>query len=184
MKKAKTKYPEEIERLLKEEMEYRDGNMYWTVPGGRRRLDKPAGGTEGKGRNWRTLILRAEDRTYKVLEHRAIFWLHHGYWPKEIDHIDRNPLNNRVENLREVSRSENLRNIPAHKDSATGIKNVYWNKGRKKYVVQIRVGSMRKTVGYSKDIEFVELLAHEARDKYHGEYAYQYLPSFSKASEE
>ena len=35
-------------------------------------------------------------------EHRVIFYMHHGYWPKLIDHIDRNILNNNIDDLRDA----------------------------------------------------------------------------------
>jgi len=47
----------------------------------------------------------------KVNLSRYIWLLHTGDWPKqEIDHINRDPLDNRVRNLRDVSRSENNKN--------------------------------------------------------------------------
>lgn len=53
--------------------------------------------------------IRIHGRNYKV--HHIIWYLCHGFWPtKELDHIDRNTLNNKIENLREVSRSEQLEN--------------------------------------------------------------------------
>lgn len=43
--------------------------------------------------------------------HRIVFAMTHGRWPNgEIDHIDGNPSNNKPENLRDVSRTENLEN--------------------------------------------------------------------------
>lgn len=43
--------------------------------------------------------------------HRVAWAIYYGEWPnKDIDHINRNPLDNRIENLREASRSENLAN--------------------------------------------------------------------------
>jgi hypothetical protein len=46
----------------------------------------------------------------KEYVHRVVFFEHHGYWPKYIDHIDQNPLNNSIKNLRDTSQSTNLRN--------------------------------------------------------------------------
>lgn len=52
--------------------------------------------------------MRFEGKTNYV--HRIIWLWHHGYMPSEIDHIDRDKSNNRIENLREVSSFENHQN--------------------------------------------------------------------------
>lgn len=44
------------------------------------------------------------------LAHRLVFMMHHGYMPNHIDHIDNNPANNRIENLREVTNTQNCQN--------------------------------------------------------------------------
>jgi hypothetical protein len=53
--------------------------------------------------------IRVDQVEYKA--HRLV-WLHvNGEWPsKQIDHINRNPGDNRIENLRDVTASENLKN--------------------------------------------------------------------------
>lgn len=74
------------------------------------------------GTNWRFYpITRSRDgdrgyikttvnkRSYFV--HRLVWAYVYGVWPAlEIDHINRNPSDNRVENLRDVSRATNLLN--------------------------------------------------------------------------
>lgn len=57
---------------------------------------------------------------------RLAWYLVYGYWPKEIDHINRVKDDDRLANLREVTRSQNIINGPAYGQS--GEKGVYWNK--------------------------------------------------------
>lgn len=70
----------------------------------------PAGRAYGSHNNEYVQIW-VETRGYAA--HRLAWLYVHGYFPKaplEIDHIDRQKNNNRIANLREVTRSENRRN--------------------------------------------------------------------------
>ena len=59
--------------------------------------------------------------------HRAVWAVVHGYLPMIIDHINGNPYDNRLENLREVSQSENNKNMvhPWRLNARTGLPGVY-----------------------------------------------------------
>ena len=70
--------------------------------------------------------IRLNYKNYLV--HRLIFLYHHNYLPKVIDHIDRNKLNNKIENLREVTHSQNLMNCKSYKNSSSKYKGVTWIK--------------------------------------------------------
>jgi len=77
-------------------------------------------------------------KNYKA--HRLAFLMTYERWPiGEIDHIDGNPSNNRIENLREVTAVQNCRNQKRHNDSTTGVTGVSFDKARKKYVAYIYV---------------------------------------------
>ena len=107
----------------------------------------------------------------KMSAHRAIFLYHHGYLPEFIDHIDGNKNNNAIENLREATRSENGMNQKSHKNSKSNIKNVHWKESIKAWVVKLNVNRKRIHLGAFKDLELAELIALEAREKYHGIFA-------------
>jgi hypothetical protein len=96
------------------------------------------------------LVVRYDGKLHYV--HRLI-WLHvYGAWPvSEIDHIDGNRRNNKLDNLREVTRSQNLHN----KDMSGG---VYWSQRDKVWVATIQVAGIRKHIGQSKVKKVAELL--------------------------
>jgi len=69
----------------------------------------PKGALNSSGYN--RLDLRMGDKKVKISMHRSIFAYCHGRWPeKTIDHINGCQTDNRIENLREVSPSENMMN--------------------------------------------------------------------------
>lgn len=77
--------------------------------------------------------------------HRIIWLWMTGEWPLGvIDHIDRNPSNNKLENLRDVSYSTNLHN--RHVESG-----VYWAARDKVWVATMQVNGVRVHIGQSKD---------------------------------
>ena len=58
-----------------------------------------------------TLNMEIKGRKITFIVARLCWLLHYGDWPENtIDHIDRNPLNNKIENLRDVTQAENNRN--------------------------------------------------------------------------
>lgn len=76
--------------------------------------------------------------------HRLVWAWHHGNWPtNEIDHADRIPLNNRIENLRDVDRSVNVANRATW--GRTGFKGVIRHRNR--YVAQITIDGEHCHIG-------------------------------------
>lgn len=57
-----------------------------------------------------------------------------------IDHIDKNPMNNRKNNLRICTTADNRCNISKQRRNKSGILGVYWNKGMKKWGAFIKKG--------------------------------------------
>ena len=148
--------------------EYRDGNLYWKV--------KPAkqvavGAKAGCKNSYGYCVVRVDGVLYGA--HRIVFLMHHGYLPDYIDHIDGNPLNNRIENLRQATNIENCYNRGKQSNNKSGCKNVHWKAKIKHWSVEIQVNKVKRYLGIYKDFELAELVAQEARDLYHGSFAKQ-----------
>jgi hypothetical protein len=80
--------------------------------------------------------------------HRVSWAIHYGEWPGQvIDHIDGDPANNRIENLRDVSRSQNQRNMKMRKDNTSGVVGVCWDKRARKWQASITLDGRTKGIG-------------------------------------
>lgn len=90
----------------REYFSHNDGVLTWVKPTSNRvKAGSIAGWVDGKG----YLRVRLLGRSYGV--HRIVYEMHYGPIPDgmEIDHIDHNPLNNKIENLRVVCRAGNMK---------------------------------------------------------------------------
>lgn len=82
-----------------------------------------------------------------------------------IDHINSDRLDNRRENLREVSRSLNTL-LSAKCNSNTGRKGVSYLKDKNRYTAKIQIDGKSITLGYTKDFMEAVKLREEAEKKY------------------
>lgn len=151
---------------LHELFDYKDGQLIWKISRGGK---AQKGSVAGRKVKHNYTQIEVDRKTYYL--HRLVFIYHNGYCPKVIDHIDGNPANNKLENLREATLSENQMNSKISKNNSTGMKNVNWNTEANKYRVELSVNGRNKFIGYFDDPELAELVAIEARDKYHGRFA-------------
>ena len=154
------------QRLVKHLFDYVDGELRRRNPTGtRHKSDSVAGSINNRG------YVHVKINRKKYLAHRLIYLYHHGTMPDFIDHIDGNKLNNRIENLRECTKSQNGFNMRMNSNNTSGVKGVSWNEQRQKWVVHLRLNHKQKYFGGFKDFELAELVAIEARNKYHKEFA-------------
>lgn len=79
----------------------------------------------------------------RYLEHRLAWFFVHGEMPKhEIDHINQIRDDNRISNLRQVTRSENQRN-KTRKDSRVDEVGIWWCRRRKRYIAEISLNGKK-----------------------------------------
>jgi len=107
----------------------------------------------------------------KWLAHRLAWYYMHGAVPVAVDHINGNRQDNRLENLREVTRSENQCNRGVLANNTSGYAGVSWHKKSKAWVVRLMKNGKSHMIGYFKDLELAGLVASEARSLYHGTFA-------------
>ena len=101
-----------LSELIQENLEHKDGVLYWKRTCGRKIKGNQAGWIS-KG----YVMVGIGGEVHPA--HRIIFLMHHGYCPEYIDHIDGNRSNNKIENLRPATLNENARNCkkPSHNTS-------------------------------------------------------------------
>lgn len=89
----------------------------------------------------------------------------------DVDHINRDGLDNRRSNLRICTRSQNIQNQKIHKDNRYGARGLYWDKSRKKWQVRICINYKTIHIGRFENKEDAINAYNEAAKKYHGEFA-------------
>jgi hypothetical protein len=89
-----------------------------------------------------------------VRAHRVAWAMHHGRWPElDLDHINGDRSDNRIANLREVTRAENQRNVRRPSNNKSGVIGVYWSTCRSKWVAEIRdAQGKKKHIGVFDDL--------------------------------
>ena len=104
--------------------------------------------------------------------HRLAFLFKTGDIPTCVDHRNGVKSDNRWENLRPATYSENGYNYKGT-GSATGFKNVYYDpRGIKKYFVVLVVDGRRKSFGYFHTPEEASAVAKQARTVYHKDFSH------------
>lgn len=126
------------QKLLKEYLSYspESGEFTWIKrPSNRVRVGCRAG-TASTDRGHRQIRLLGT--IYK--EHRLAWLYVHGEWPcEEIDHINQDPSDNRLENLRLASHLVNCRNMPRQKNNTSGVTGVRWDEDKQAWRARIYV---------------------------------------------
>ena len=174
---------EEVARLFTYDRE--SGVLYWRIRDRNTiRRKYAAGSIKGAKDGYRRVGI--EGKIYQ--EHRVIMVLCFGHIPEnaEIDHINHVRDDNRLCNLRFVTRSENRRNQSVNSKNTTGVTGVCFYKRLQKYVAQIRVDWKIIHLGYFETLEEAAEARRQADRKYkfnnnHGKGRAEYVRKKSNA---
>ncbi len=105
----------------------------------------------------------------RYLTSRVVWLMNTGAWPRaQLDHINRNPSDDRFENLRAATHTENCWNATVRNDSTTGIKGIM--KCRDKFQARIQFNKKKIHLGTFDSAEAASAVYQEAARKFHGEF--------------
>lgn len=148
---------------LRELFEYRDGLLInKSIRRSQISIGSPAGGIDCKGYR----KVRVDGRMYRA--HRLVFLFHHGYLPEIVDHIDCSRSNDRIENLRSATKSENGMNRSGSY-AKTGHRNVY--KRGNKFQVHLSCKGVVHYIGTFMYLDAATAAAETARKQHFGDFA-------------
>ena len=152
---------------LWELFDYTDGNLYRKISVGVAKTGSLVGTNLSHGRKY--LTVQIDGKHYRV--HRVIYFMFYGSFPKVVDHINGDASDNRIENLRAASHSENSWNAKKTKANTSGIKGVSWHKKCSMWRARIKVQYKEINLGFYKSIQQAEQAVKQARLNLHGEFA-------------
>lgn len=118
------------------------GRFSWKLQRGRQKAGSDAGWKGGD----RYVQIGISGRLYYA--HRLAWLYETGNWPTDqLDHINGDPSDNRIANLRECTNSENGQNLGRKRNNTTGATGVVWDKSRNKWRAQIRENGKVRGIG-------------------------------------
>ena len=113
------------------------------------------------------------DTTHRsIAMHQIILPTEDGFIPDHI-HGAKSRNDNRKENLRIATQSQNLMNTQLRKNNTSGVKGVHWRKDIEKWAATIWINKKFIALGCYEKFEDAVKARREAEEKYFGEYSYE-----------
>ena len=101
------------------------GHLYWKP---RSHVGGKLAGYVQRSKHRTRIDIEYQGKGYRA--HRIVWVMHYGPIPKgmEVDHLDHDGTNNRLQNLRLVSHADNMRNQRRSSVNTSGTFGVHWHK--------------------------------------------------------
>lgn len=144
------------------------GVFTWISPA--KNYKRPVGAVAGYINNLGYVQIGIDCGHYSA--HRLAWMYMHGELPElVIDHINGNPSDNRIKNLRVVTHQQNMWNRMVQSNNKSGYPGVYFNKSANKWHASIRVKGKRIHLGYFTSAKEAHDKYAQASKEYHSHYA-------------
>lgn len=118
---------------VREVFDYEDGWLIWKEP----LSNRVSKGDKAGGRHDRRGYIRVGYNGKAYYAHRLIYAWHNNDWPPLIDHINQNTMDNRIQNLRALTKSQNCLNSNISR-GATPYRGVSFYKRKNKFMAEFR----------------------------------------------
>lgn len=137
-------------------------------------------GRRHAGREAGCISVTLQGRSYRIVKiggrqfyaHRLAWRIMTGEWPEhEVDHINRDSLDNRACNLRAATGAQNGQNRGLDKRSVTGVPGVSFHQGRQQYRVLVQANRKRHFLGWFDRLDDAARIARNARNSLSGDFA-------------
>ena len=153
------------QELALQAFDYIDGRLYHKT---NRKNQTKKGYLAGCVNSTGYLLVRFNGERY--LAHRVVFLMCNGFFPAYVDHIDNDPLNNKIENLRECTFSQNKCNTPKYKNNTSGEKGVSWDRSCGKWIAKVQY--LKKSVHVGRYLKFEDAkdAVRNKRNELHGKF--------------
>lgn len=156
------------QELVKKYFEYKEGELFWKIrPANKIQIGDKAGSLNKSSK--RQFFRVTIDRKSHPIS-RVVFLWHHGYLPVQIDHKDRNSLNDKIENLRAATPSQNGANKKKAENKSSKYTGVNISDG-KFWKASITYNNHKEYLGQFETQIEAAFAYNEAAKIHHGEFA-------------
>lgn len=153
--------------LLHEIFTYENGDLVWKKPTGPRVKVGDVVGGSLSSHGYKTVQLFGKARK----AHQLIYMMFHGVEASEVDHINGNRADNRIENLRAVNRAQNCANQRTQTRSASGFKGVTFMRKSSVWRARIKISQKEIHLGCFQSKDEAAIAYNKAAEKHFGNFA-------------